>query len=207
MAEESRRERQRRALVEDILAKARSQLEAGGPSAVSLRGIARAVGMSAPSLYTYFASLGDLFTELIVQSFDSLAATITDALEAAENDVLENRLAAGPRAYRSWALANPQHFNLIFFDQIAGYKAPPDGPTVDAQIAVLRPIAAVYAEASGLEPDALDSPGDDLNGFLSFWGAFHGLVALEVNHHLDWVDPEIIFEQRLASDVAEITTR
>jgi len=207
MAEESRRERQRRALVEDILTKARSQLEAGGPSAVSLRGIARAVGMSAPSLYTYFASLGDLFTELIVQSFDSLAATIGDALEAAENDVLENRLAAGPRAYRSWALANPQHFNLVFFDQITGYKAPPDGPTVDAQIAVLRPIAAVYAEASGLEPDALDAPGDDLNGFLAFWGAFHGLVALEVNHHLDWVDPEIIFEQRLASDVAEITTR
>jgi len=204
MAEESRREQQRRILVEDILAEARSQLEAGGPSAVSLRGISRAVGMSAPSLYTYFASLGDLFTELIVQSFDSLAATITDALEAAENDVLENRLAVGPRAYRAWALANPQRFNLVFFDQIAGYKAPPDGPTVDAQVAVLGPIAAVYAEASGLEPDALDTRGDDLNGFLAFWGAFHGLVALEVNHHLDWVDPETVFEQRLASDIAQI---
>lgn len=204
MATESRRERQRRTLIEDILSEARSQLEAGGPAAVSLRGISRAVGMSAPSLYTYFASLGELFTELIVQSFNSLAAAIDRALGAAAGESLENRLLAGPRAYRTWAIANPQHFNLVFFDQITGYKAPPEGPTVDAQVAVLRPIAAVYAEAREIELDALSSPGEELDGFLAWWGAFHGLVALEVNHHLDWVDPKAIFERRLAADVTQI---
>lgn len=204
MAHERRRARDRRVLVDDILAAARVQLEAGGPSAVSLRGIARAVGLSAPSLYTYFGSLNDLFTELIVQSFESLAAAVNDAVRAVDGASLNERLSAGPRAYRSWAVVHPQHFNLVFFDQIAGYEAPPDGPTVDAQTAVLRPIAAHFAEAKGIAADALDAPGADLDGFLAWWGAFHGLVALEVNHHLDWVDPATIFELRLATDVAQI---
>lgn len=204
MAEETRREKQRRALVEEILAAARSQLESGGPSAVSLRAISRAVGMSAPSLYTYFASLADLFTELIVESFDSLAAAINVALTAAHDEPLEQRLSVGPRAYRTWAITNPQRFNLVFTDQIIGYEAPVDGPTVDAQIAVLRPIAEVYAEACRVELDAVVNPGEYLDRFLGWWASFHGLVALEVNHHLDWVDSERIFELRLSADINQI---
>ena len=191
MAEESRRRRQRRELIAEILNVARTQLAAGGPGSVSFRAIARSVGLSAPSLYSYFPSLADLFTELIVQSYESLAHVVNAAVEQARSESLEERLLAGPRAYRRWALDNRQAFNLIFFDQITGYQAPVDGPTVAAQIAVLRPIANEFAI------DALDS-------FLGWWGAFHGLVALEANHHLSWVDSEAVFERRLRLDIVQI---
>ena len=207
MPSETRREKQRRLLVDDILSAAREQLEAVGPGGVSLRGISRAVGMSAPSLYTYFPSLGHVFTELIVQSFESLAAAVRGAVASVADQPLKTRLLAGPRAYRSWAIDHPQHFNLVFFDQIAGYQAPPEGPTVDAQVAVLLPIATPYAEARGIEVESLETPGEALDGFLGWWGAFHGLVALEVNHHLDWVDPSSVFERRLQEDVATLLGR
>lgn len=202
MQTETRRERHRRTLVEDIVAEARSLLEQGGASAVSLRAIARAVGMSAPSLYTYFPSLNDLFTELIVRSYSALAAHVADELEALEGADLGERLVAGPIAYRSWALANRQQFNLIFFDQIAGYEAPADGPTVEAQTSVLRPMANDYAAVFGCDLEALMEPGDLLDDFLGWWGTFHGLVVLEVNHHLDWVDADAVFERRIRQEAS-----
>lgn len=207
MAIETRREKQRRVLVDDILAAARAQLEQGGSGAVSLRGIGRVVGMSAPSLYTYFPSVSHLFTELIVQSFESLATAVHNAIEAVASESVEQRLLAGPRAYRTWAIANPHHFNLVFFDQIDGYEAPPEGPTVDAQVAALRPITAQYAEARGVNVETLAIPGSALEDLLGWWGSFHGLVALEVNHHLDWVDAQAVFERRLGADVEAILRR
>lgn len=201
MTKETRGTRQRRELVDDVVAEARRRLEEGGPSAVTLRGIAREVGVTAPALYTYFPSLADLFTELIVQSYKGLEDSVASALDGAADLRLDDRLAAGPIAYRRWAIEHRQQFNLIFFDQIAGYAAPPDGPTVDAQTAVLRPIAAEYATARGRTIE--DVLGDDelLDGFLAWWGAFHGIVALEVNHHLDWRDPEAIFLRHLAASI------
>lgn len=57
--------------------------------------------MRAPALYTYFPSLGDLFTELIVQSYKSLEGKVTHACADAKESDLEQRLAAGPVAYRA----------------------------------------------------------------------------------------------------------
>lgn len=202
----TRRERQRHELVEDILAAAREQLETGGPSAVSLRGIARAVGVSAPAIYTYFPSLNDLYTRLIVDGYEALAAAVSAAVDAAADRPPVERLAAGPRAYRRWALDNRHTFNLVFFDQIIGYEAPPDGPTVDAQTAALLPIGSQFAKAIGVPLEGLTQPGDPLDEFLGWWGGFHGVVALEVNHHLDWIDAEAVFERRLERDVAAILT-
>jgi AcrR family transcriptional regulator len=190
--------------VDAVVAEARRLLEEGGPSAVTLRGIAREVGVTAPALYTYFPSLAELFTELIVQSYQGLEHSVAAALDAAVELSVADRLAAGPIAYRRWAIGHRQQFNLVFFDQIAGYAAPPDGPTVDAQTAVLRPIAAEYAAARGRTID--DVLGDDelLDDFLAWWGAFHGIVALDVNHHLDWRDPEAIFLRHLAASIEQL---
>lgn len=203
---ESRRERQRRELTRDIVAVARRQLEAGGPGAVSLRGIARELEMSAPAIYTYFPGINELYTELIVQSYHSLAGSITAAVDASARSDLEQRLAAGPVAYRTWAITHPRQFNLIFFDQIGGYAAPPDGPTVSAQTKVLHPIAAHYARARGHDLDVLMADDGLLDDFLGWWGAFHGIVALEVNHHLDWRDPERIFLRHLNSSIRGLLT-
>ena len=206
MAKETRRTRQRHELVHDIVSQARRRLEAGGPTAVTFRGIAGDVGVSAPALYTYFPSLAELFTELIVQSYQALATSVASSVAAAKGLSLGDRLAAGPVAYRRWAIEHRQQFNLIFFDQIAGYAAPPDGRTVEAQTGVLRPIAAEYAAARDRTIDDMLSDDDLLDDFLAWWGAFHGIVALEVNHHLDWRDPESIFLRHLGASIRALVS-
>ncbi|QBJ98073.1 hypothetical protein ERC79_20595 [Rhodococcus sp. ABRD24] len=82
--------------------------------------------------------------ELIVQSYKSLEDSITTAFGVSAGSGLEQRLAAGPLAYRVWAIEHRRQFNLIFFDQLGGCAAPPAGPTVSAQTGVLQPIAVHY---------------------------------------------------------------
>lgn len=192
----TRRERQRRQLMHDITREARRLLEAGGPGNVGWRQIASSVGLSPASLYTYFESLDDLFTAMIVQSYRDLAASIELTLAALPGQPLGDRVLAGPLTYRLWALAHRGQFNIVFTDQIPGYAAPPGGVTVDAQRAVFRPMALALAYARG-DADALSRPETEFEDFVGLWGLFHGLTSLEVNHHLDWVDGERVYERRL----------
>jgi AcrR family transcriptional regulator len=196
---ETRRERHRRELVDDIRDEARRQLEQGGASAVSWRGIARAVGMSPASLYTYFDGLDALFTDLLLESYGSLAAAVRSGVGAFGDGPPADRLLAGPLAYRHWALAHRGEFNLIFTDQIPGYAAAPGGATVDAQVAVFEPMARAMAEAAGRRAtaDPRHASDGDVERFLGLWGIFHGLTSLEVNHHLDWVDAARVYERRV----------
>lgn len=203
--DEPRRERHRRQLLEDITAEARRLLEAGGPSAVGWNVIARAVGLSPSSLYTYFASLDALFTELLLESYGSLRQAIEEALREVQPDPLQDQLIVGALAYRAWATTNPRQFNLVFTDQIRGYAAEPGGPTTDAQVAVLRPLARIFAALLGLELEQLQEPGPALDAFLGLWGTIHGLTMLEANHHLDWVDAQRLFEAQVRWQLAQLS--
>lgn len=196
---DTRRARLRRELTAEIISHARRQLEQGGPAAVTWRGIARSVEMSPASLYTYFASLDDVFTELLVQSYQALSRTIRDDLGAFESDPVGDRLLVGPLTYRRWALENPAQFNLIFTDQIPGYAAPPDGPTVRAQLAVFEPMIEVFARAHGSDPrpELVTEQSAERDQFLGLWGTFHGLTILEINHHLHWLDAAELYEKQI----------
>ncbi|MEM9566074.1 MAG: TetR/AcrR family transcriptional regulator [Actinomycetota bacterium] len=226
-APERRRDRQRRELTAEIIAIARRQLADGGRAGVSWRAIAREVGMNPASLYTYFASLDELFTAVIIDTYAGLADALDEALAGATDNratagAADNRATAGAtdnrataggtlgdrrvgsavrpdpvplvavvRAYRRWALDHPAHYNLIFTDQIPGYAAPPGGPTVDAEVAMLRPLIAAFGLAIGQiasvdEPDR--APPGAVAQMVATWGALHGLVALEINNHLPFID-------------------
>jgi len=183
VATEGRRARQRRELLAAIEAEARRQLEDGGAGNVSMRAIARAVGLGPASLYTYFDSLDDIFTLLLLSSYDSLATATATAVEAFADDPPADRAFAGILAHRHWALAHRNEFNLLFTDILPGYAAPPGGPTVDAQIQVFRPLVDALTELGRTDPDlTVEQAG------IVVWCAIHGAVALEVNHHLDWID-------------------
>jgi AcrR family transcriptional regulator len=200
-APESRRERQRRELVEEIKAVARHQLESGGRAGVSWRGIAREVGLNPASLYTYFDGLDELFTALLLDSYASLAATTRSAATEALRRRPRNRVLHVCAAYRRWALAHRAQYNLLFTDQIPGYAAPPGGPTVDAQIEVFTPIIEALRTVDddlGIGPD-VSAAGE--TALVGLFGLLHGLVSLEVNHHLDWVrtDGEQVLLDRLSA--------
>lgn len=201
----SRRARRRAQTVADITAEAQRQLAERGAAGVSWRGIAAAVGLDPASLYTYFDNLDALVTRLLVDNYASLAAAVAEATDAVPATAPRRRVEAGVQAYRRWALDHRAAFNLVFTDQVPGYAAPPDGPTTEAQIAVLRPIATALAELLGADPDELGRPGPLLDTFLALWAQVHGLTSLEVNHHLDWTPRDALFRRTVAQHLDQLT--
>ncbi len=179
---EGRRARQRRELLAEIEAEARRLLTEGGAGKVSMRAIARGVGMGAASLYTYFDGLDDVFTMLLLRSYKRLAEATAAAVAAFANASPADRALAGILAHRRWALEHRHEFNLLFTDQLPGYAAPPGGPTVAAQIEVFQPIMHALSELGLRDPELAP-----VEMSVVVWAAFHGVVTLEVNHHLDWL--------------------
>jgi AcrR family transcriptional regulator len=182
-----RRARQRDDLIGEVKSIARGQLESGGRAGVSWRAIAREVGLDPASLYTYFDNLDDLFTALLLDSYDALAAAVEAAEAASRRRSARARLHDLAQAYRTWALAHRSQYNLLFTDQIPGYAAPPGGPTVAAQIRVFEPFRRALDDELGTSyaTSATLSAAQERD-LLGFFGLLHGLVTLEVNHHLDW---------------------
>jgi AcrR family transcriptional regulator len=197
---EGRRARQRRELLVAVEAVARGLLDAGGPGKVSMRAIARAVGMGPASLYTYFDGLDDIFTMLLLSSYRRLAEATAAAVQHFAGAAPVDRALAGILAHRRWALDHRNEFNLLFTDQLPGYAAPPGGPTVDAQIEVFRPILETLFE---IPTDASDLSREEIG--VVVWTTFHGAVSLEVNHHLDWLtDPAALHEKAVRGAIASV---
>jgi AcrR family transcriptional regulator len=220
----TRRERLRAELVESIKEAALAQLEAGGPSAVSLRGIAREIGVSPAAIYGYFDSLDDLFTALITDGFNDQADAIETAVDAHADAPIGTRMFEGLRAYRRFALDNAALFRLLYFAPVPGYEAPEDAPSMTAALRVTVPYLRILAEgwASGeLAPPphgpvvdtskfeerfGLALTSDQLRSATECWGEFHGLVALELNGaiHESWTDPGELYESNMRAMITRM---
>jgi AcrR family transcriptional regulator len=135
---------------------ARRHLAEVGPAALSLRAIARDVGMVSSAVYRYFPSRDELLTALIVESYDELG----DAVEQADAGVrrrtdLDKRFLAVCAAIRDWARANPHEYALLYGSPVPGYVAPQTTTTSAGRItgAFLR--LAQESESAG---DELGAP-------------------------------------------------
>jgi AcrR family transcriptional regulator len=201
------RERARAELVTEIKDAARRQLGEVGAPALSLRAVARDLGMVSSAIYRYFPSRDDLLSALIVDAYDSLG----DAAERAEAKARKagadpgTRWLATCRAVRVWALANQHEFALIFGSPVPGYRAPQDTVQPAARIPLL--MAGILAEAvrAGLlhpprrplpqppliEPELLAEQGpfppelrDLVERSLTMWVALIGTITFELFGHL-----------------------
>src|SRR5690349_11177247 len=110
----SRRERLRSAAVAEIKGLARKLLVEGGAAAISLRAIAREMGMTAPAIYRYFPSLDALVMELTSDLYDELRETIEAARDASPPGEPLLQLAAMARAFRRWSIGHAAEFGLMF---------------------------------------------------------------------------------------------
>ena len=159
--EPTRRERRRQFTIEEILATARRQMAAEGAAALSLRGIARAMDLTAPALYRYFKSRDDLVTALVIAAYNSLADALQAAPDACPGGDDTARLFAGCVAYRAWALAHPEDYALIFGTPLAGYHAPMEQtlPAAKRSMDILVGLLQAAQAAGRLTPDpALAKP-------------------------------------------------
>ncbi|THV31273.1 TetR/AcrR family transcriptional regulator [Glycomyces paridis] len=109
----TRRERMRAETIAEIKTSARSQLEEAGPSGVSLRAIARDVGVTPAALYRYFDSLDALLIELCCDFYDELIADTRAAMDASPPQAHLDRMKAWVWAFRTWAVANRRRFELM----------------------------------------------------------------------------------------------
>ncbi|HEY6297279.1 MAG TPA: TetR/AcrR family transcriptional regulator [Streptosporangiaceae bacterium] len=147
------RERARAEITAEILGAARRYLATDGAPALSLRAIARDLGMASSALYRYFGSRDELLTRLIVDAYDSLGAAAETSEAAVERDDLPGRFAATCRAVRTWALANPNEYALIYGSPVPGYVAPADtvGPAIRVSVLLLQIL--IDAAGQGRVPD------------------------------------------------------
>jgi AcrR family transcriptional regulator len=127
----SRRDRVRAATTQEILQTARRLLVEEGPDAISLRAIAREMGMTAPALYRYFGSHEDLLRGVVGNIFGDLADHVRDAIHTAADsfgddlspeDLMGVKLLAGCREFRAWAIGHVPEFGMVFGSQVPGIE-------------------------------------------------------------------------------------
>jgi AcrR family transcriptional regulator len=143
----ARRERLRAETTGEIKQVALDLMASGGPDAITLRAIAREMGMTANAIYGYFATRDDLVTTLINDVSTALADAVDAAWQATSSKDPATRIRAWAEAFRNWSLANPQGFRLIFGDPVPGYRAPQGGPAPEAERRICTGLIALAAAA------------------------------------------------------------
>lgn len=199
----SRRSTQRAALVLDIRRSARELLAAEGKVGVTLRPIAKAVGLTAPALYRYYDSRESLLLDLVADLYDELAEAMERARDEQPPEDFSARFAALVRAFRQWSCAHPREFELVF-------ATPVDPSSVEAEsrldacterfgAAFYGLFLQLWAAApfpvdadEDIDPTLLDQlrnwkgnedgavPPGALRVYISCWVRIYGLISLEV---------------------------
>lgn len=143
------RARARAEIISAIKDEARRQLAVEGAARLSLRAVARELGMVSSALYRYFPSRDDLLTALIIDAYDTVGAAAEEALAAAESDGDSHfaRWQAVCWAVRAWALAHPHEYALIYGSPVPGYAAPESTVTPAARVG--RALFAIAHDAYG----------------------------------------------------------
>jgi AcrR family transcriptional regulator len=201
-ASRSARERVRAELTREITETARRHLATEGAAGLSLRAVARELGMVSSAVYRYFPSRDDLLTALIIDGYNAIGAAAEQADAACRRDDHRGRWLSACRGVRDWALAHPHEYSLVYGSPVPGYQAP------EQTIGPASRVAAVFgkiisdAQASGaLDPPALCPPPpgsfapdadrlresvlvavpDDATArALTVWASIFGLVSFEL---------------------------
>ena len=158
-------------LREDIVTAASAMLADPAAPPLTLRGVARAVGVAATSVYLHFNDVEALVLEVARRAFGELRAAQEAAMDAVTGPC--ERLRAGALAYCDWGMANPGHYQWMFsnplrltattWDELPG-----------------RPVfAALVATIAGCLGRPADDPECTVTAQL-LWHLLHGMVSLRI---------------------------
>jgi len=145
----SMRARVRAEMIEEIKVAARRRLVVDG-SNLSLRGVARDMGIVASALYRYFPSRDDLLTVLIMDAYQGLSEAAKAAEAQAPPEDARGRWHAVCTGVREWALAHTVEYELLYGSPVPGYAAPPD--TVAPASAIVMLLVDITADAAAAGP-------------------------------------------------------
>lgn len=214
----TRREQQRENTREEIKMLARRQMQTEGTAAISLRGIAREMGLTVTALYRYYASRDDLITALIVDGFHAQAEAMQEAIARCAQDDYAGQLLAAMQTYRTWALEHPVDFQLLYGNPIPGYVAPTEitvpaasrnfsvivGALMGAHAAGLLKPPAEYSAVPSQIREQLAAVVPDVDPTITYiatvgWTRIHGMIMLELFDHTPPVvgDPTAFYLQEI----------
>jgi AcrR family transcriptional regulator len=155
------RERARAELTRQIMETARAHLATNGAAGLSLRAVARDLGMVSSAVYRYVPSRDDLLTRLIVEAYDALGEAAERAEAAVPRGDLPGRFRAVAHAVRRWAVENEHEYALIFGSPVPGYQAPESTiPPATRVPSLLIAIVRDEVGAGRLPPDLREVPSD-----------------------------------------------
>lgn len=188
----------------DILKIGREHLATHGAAALSLRAVARDLGVVSSAVYRYVDSRDELLTLLVVDAYDDLGDTVDRAVDDIPATDHRDRFLALGRAVRDWALAEPARYGLLFGSPVPGYRAPAERTTPPGTRVVVR-LARLLADAHAADrletertepltvPDGLTESFERIRAVvditapdaviargLCVWSALFGAVSFEV---------------------------
>jgi AcrR family transcriptional regulator len=199
------RQRARAEVTGEILRAARGQLASEGAAGISLRAVARDLGMPSSGIYRYFSTREELLTRLIIEAYDSIGAAAEDSQRDLPPGDLLARFAAACRAIRAWALVHPHEYSLVFGSPIPDYQAPEQ--TVPAAARVPGVLGAILLDAAkrrasprhqqgipltdagrraiapALELFAHRIPAEQAQAGLMVWSGLFGAISFELYGH------------------------
>ncbi|PRI10242.1 TetR/AcrR family transcriptional regulator [Leucobacter massiliensis] len=183
---------------EGILRLGNEQLAEVGAAALSVRGIARGLGVASSAIYRHVSSRDELLTMLLVDAYTELA----DAALAADDPAAPpaERFAAIARATRAWAVSNPARWALAYGSPVPGYRAPAEQTTgpgtrvMGAFLALLAsggqgehgsrsaPVSAALGRelAAGAAEIGVDAGPELAAAAIEAWTGLIGLISAEV---------------------------
>lgn len=215
--------------MQEIKDEARRQMAQEGASSLSLRAIARELGMVSSGIYRYFKSRDQLLTALIVDAYEAVGSAVEAADGRCERADFAGRWGACCHAVRDWALSHPHEYALIYGSPVPSYHAPeetnpPASRVALALVAIVHDAAgagelrgpfvaevsprlseSATAEATRLEAIAFDGvPDDAIIRSLTAWTQLFGAVNFEVFGRLvDIVeDVDAVFDQSVRDMIA-----
>jgi len=145
-------------LTREIKDEARRQLAAEGAPALSLRAVARELGMVSSALYRYFASRDELVTSLIIDAYDAIGAAAEEADRRCRPEDYAGRWLAIGRAVRGWALDHPHEYALLYGSPVPGYRAPSETIAPASRITLALAGVVASAQRSGRIAELADEP-------------------------------------------------
>jgi AcrR family transcriptional regulator len=161
-ASRTARERARAEITREIKEEARRQVAAEGAQRLSLRAVARQLGMVSSAVYRYFPSRDSLLTALIIDAYDALGSAAEAADAGRPRSDLRGRWRAICHSVRNWSAASPHEYALIYGSPVPGYRAPQEtvAPASRAGLMLGRLLADAWASdaISGITEGSPMSP-------------------------------------------------
>jgi AcrR family transcriptional regulator len=223
-ASRTARDRARAELTQEIKDEARRQLAVDGASRLSLRSVARALGLASSALYRYFPSRDDLLTALIIDAYDALGEA---AEKGAKGHDSRAEWLSACHAIRRWAKKHPHEYALIYGSPVPGYEAPRETVAAAGRVPLLmiklirdawsvtmiEPAFPSPPLSDGLQAQiaelamqvAPELPFPVLNRAIMAWTQLFGMISFELFGQLvGSVDPSDEFFAHAIGQMADI---